>query len=77
MSPALALRFALIAFNYSFVCLPVCVVIAAVAPESHLVSGGSDNRLIVWKAQNGKVTCLFHQPSPPGFVLHGPLKGAC
>ncbi|XP_010789961.1 elongator complex protein 2-like [Notothenia coriiceps] len=24
------------------------------APESHLVSGGSDNRLIVWEVQNGK-----------------------
>uniref|UniRef100_A0A3Q4BW09 Elongator complex protein 2 n=1 Tax=Mola mola TaxID=94237 RepID=A0A3Q4BW09_MOLML len=27
------------------------------APESHLVSGGSDNRLIVWEVQNGKVSC--------------------
>ncbi|KAM7373068.1 hypothetical protein PAMP_007950 [Pampus punctatissimus] len=34
------------------------------APESHLVSGGSDNRLIVWEAQNGKfiqsVECKGH-----------------
>ncbi|XP_059206595.1 elongator complex protein 2 isoform X2 [Centropristis striata] len=34
------------------------------APESHLVSGGSDNHLIVWKAQNGKfiqsVECKGH-----------------
>ncbi|KAF3833801.1 hypothetical protein F7725_025005 [Dissostichus mawsoni] len=34
------------------------------APESHLVSGGSDNRLIVWEVQNGKfiqsVECKGH-----------------
>ncbi|XP_031709814.1 elongator complex protein 2 isoform X1 [Anarrhichthys ocellatus] len=34
------------------------------APERHLVSGGSDNRLIVWEAQNGKfvqlVECKGH-----------------
>uniref|UniRef100_A0A8C3AMH6 Elongator complex protein 2 n=1 Tax=Cyclopterus lumpus TaxID=8103 RepID=A0A8C3AMH6_CYCLU len=34
------------------------------APESHLVSGGSDNQLIVWEAQNGKfvqlVECKGH-----------------
>ncbi|XP_068558639.1 elongator complex protein 2 isoform X2 [Cebidichthys violaceus] len=29
------------------------------APESHLVSGGSDNRLIVWEAQNGKFVQLL------------------
>ena len=33
------------------------------APESHLVSGGSDNRIIVWAAQNGKVSQAFHQCS--------------
>lgn len=33
------------------------------APESHLVSGGSDNRIIVWEAQNGKVSHAFHQCS--------------
>ncbi|KAF1381537.1 hypothetical protein PFLUV_G00155020 [Perca fluviatilis] len=34
------------------------------APESHLVSGGSDNRLIVWEVKNGKfiqsVECKGH-----------------
>ncbi|XP_060915579.1 elongator complex protein 2 [Labrus mixtus] len=34
------------------------------APESHLVSGGSDNQIIVWEAQNGKyiqsVPCKGH-----------------
>ncbi|XP_041868544.1 elongator complex protein 2 [Melanotaenia boesemani] len=34
------------------------------APECHLVSGGSDNRLILWEAQNGKfiqsVECKGH-----------------
>lgn len=40
-------------------CLNVVVVVVA-APESHLVSGGSDNRLIVWEAQNGKVSRLLH-----------------
>ncbi|XP_029919923.1 elongator complex protein 2 isoform X2 [Myripristis murdjan] len=34
------------------------------APESHLVSGGSDNRVIVWETQNGKfsqsVECKGH-----------------
>lgn len=29
--------------------------LTATALESHLVSGGSDNRLILWEAQNGKV----------------------
>lgn len=29
------------------------------APESHLVSGGSDNRLIVWECRNGKVSHLI------------------
>lgn len=38
-----------------------CVVFVVAAPERHLVSGGSDNRLIVWEAQNGKVSHLFHQ----------------
>lgn len=45
--------------------LLICVVITAVAPESHLVSGGSDNRLIIWEAQNGKVSCPFHQTPVP------------
>ncbi len=38
-----------------------CVVVAVAAPERHLVSGGSDNRLIVWEAENGKVSHMFYQ----------------
>lgn len=39
-------------------------VIPATAPEKHLVSGGSDSRIIIWEAQDEKVPFLLQIKAP-------------
>lgn len=35
------------------------IIITAIAPERHLVSGGSDSRIIIWEIQDEKVSFLL------------------
>lgn len=48
----------LIAYFHTYVYLYLTNVVVATGREIHLVSGGSDNRLILWEARNGKVSHL-------------------
>lgn len=39
-------------------------IFTAIAPERHLVSGGSDSRIIIWEAQDEKVTLVLQIIAP-------------
>lgn len=39
-------------------------IVTAIGPERHLVSGGSDSRVIIWEAQNEKVPFLLQMRAP-------------